>query len=101
MQKEKENKFILVLGGTGHYGNHIVRSILAKGELVKVLSRNCQRAREILGNKPEIIEGDITSRGSIINSLKDTKAIIISVSAMSRKNIRKILKRPFLWFNKY
>ncbi|MFX0151368.1 MAG: SDR family oxidoreductase [Candidatus Hodarchaeota archaeon] len=90
MQKEKKNKSILVLGGTGHYGNHIVRSILAKGELVKVLSRNSQRARAILSNKPEIIEGDITSRASVINSLKDTKAIIISISAMSRKNIRKM-----------
>lgn len=90
MQKGKENKSILVLGGTGHYGSHIVRSILAKGEFVRVLSRNSQKARDILGNKPKIIEGDITSRASVKESLKETKAVIISVSAMSRKLVRKI-----------
>ncbi len=40
-------------------------------------------------SEPEIIEGDITSRKSIIESLKETKAIIISISAMHRKLIRK------------
>ncbi|MFX0184369.1 MAG: SDR family oxidoreductase [Candidatus Hodarchaeota archaeon] len=89
MQKGKGRKSILVLGGTGHYGNHIVRSILTKGEIVRVLSRNSQRARDILGNEPEIIEGDITSRASVIKSLKETKAIVISISAMSRKLARK------------
>ncbi len=89
MQKDDKKKFILVLGGTGHYGRHIVHSLLAKGESVKVLSRNTQKGREVLGEKPEIIEGDITSRKSIIESLEETKAVIISVSAMSRKLIRK------------
>lgn len=82
-------KRILVLGGTGHYGKHIVQSLLEKGELVRVLSRNANKAREILGSNPEIIEGDITSRESVIKSLNGAKAIIVAVSAFSRKTIRK------------
>ena len=90
MQGNHENGTILVLGGTGHYGRHIVGSLLEMGEPVKVLSRNSNKAKEILGEKPEIVEGDITSRESVVESLKGTKAIVISVSAFSRKTIRKL-----------
>ena len=57
---------IVVFGGTGYYGRHIVRSLIHKGEAVKVLSRDKARAKKILGDKPEIIEGDITRKESYI-----------------------------------
>jgi len=63
--------------------------LLLKGESVKVLTRNSQRARNIIGEKPEIIEGDITNKKSVIESLRNVKAIVISISAFSRKLIRK------------
>jgi len=81
---------IVVFGGTGYYGRHIVRSLIHKGEAVKVLSRDKARAKKILGDEPEIIEGDITRRDSVIESLKGTKAIILSISAFHPKLIRKI-----------
>ena len=90
MIKDDKKDYILVLGGTGHYGRHIVHNLVEQGEFVKVLSRNQQKARKILGEKPEIIEGDITCRKSIVESLRKTNAIIISISAMNRKTIRKI-----------
>lgn len=80
----------MVFGGTGHYGRHIVKSLLQKGERVRVLSRNVENARKILGTRAEILAGDITKRDSIDQSLKGVKAIIISVSAFSFKLIRKI-----------
>lgn len=85
-----QNKPILVLGGTGHYGHHIVQSLLGKGASVRVLSRNAGNARKILGEIPEIIEGDITSRESIIEALNGVSAVIISVSAFAPKLIRKL-----------
>ncbi|MGD8536167.1 MAG: NAD(P)H-binding protein, partial [Candidatus Aminicenantes bacterium] len=81
---------IIVFGGTGYYGRYIVRSLIRKGEDVKVLSRDKARAKKILGDEPEIIEGDITRRESVIESLKGTKAIILSISAFHPKLIRKI-----------
>ncbi len=81
---------IVVFGGTGYYGRHIVHSLIRKGEAVKVLSRDKTRAKKILGDEPEIIEGDITRRESINESLKETKAIILSISAFHPKLIRKI-----------
>jgi uncharacterized protein YbjT (DUF2867 family) len=85
-----EHAPILVLGGTGHYGRHIVRSLLAKGQPVRVLSRNVSNARQVLGEKIEIIEGDITSRPSVVKVLKGVRAVVISVSAFSPKLMRKL-----------
>ncbi|MFX0092723.1 MAG: SDR family oxidoreductase [Candidatus Hodarchaeota archaeon] len=90
MSNQRENSPVLVLGGTGHYGQHIVQSLLQKGEPVRVLSRNVMNARKILGDEPELIEGDITSKDSIIESLDGVKAIVISVAAFTRKTIRKM-----------
>jgi len=83
-------KPILVLGGTGHYGRHIVESLLGKGAPARVLSRNADNARKILGEAPEIVEGDITARESIIEALNGVSAVIISVSAFAPKLIRKL-----------
>jgi len=38
---------IIVFGGTGYYGRHIVRSLIRNGEAVKVLSRDKTKAKKI------------------------------------------------------
>ena len=81
---------ILVLGGTGHYGRHIVRSLLERGKAVRVLSRNAANARKVLGDGVEIIEGSITSRKSVTESLNGASAVVISVSAFTWKTIRQV-----------
>lgn len=81
---------ILVLGGTGHYGRHIVKSLQEKGQQVRVLTRNAANARRILGDEAEIVEGDITSRESVVEALEGVKAVVISVSAFTPKLIRKL-----------
>ncbi len=90
MYSNKKAVPILVLGGTGHYGRNIVGSLLEKGQSVRVLSRNANKARKILANEVEIVEGDITSRKSVVAALKRVRAVIISVSAFSPKLIRKL-----------
>jgi uncharacterized protein YbjT (DUF2867 family) len=88
MSSQRES--ILVLGGTGHYGQFIVQSLIDLGESVKVVTRNPDKARNLLGEKPFIINGDITNVTTIIPILKECKGIIISVSGFSRKTIRRI-----------
>lgn len=51
-----QRKTVLVLGGTGHNGRHIVRSLAAKGEPVRVLTRSATRARGILTETVEVVE---------------------------------------------
>ena len=72
------------------YGRHIVKSLLEKTVTVRVLSRDAGKARKIVGETPEIVEGDITSRESIIEALNGVSAIVISVSAFTPKLIRKL-----------
>ena len=91
MESKKEKAPILVLGGTGHYGQHIVGSLLEKGQAVRVLSRNAANARRILGDEAEIVEGDITWRKSVVEALEGVKAVVISVSAFTPRLIRKLI----------
>lgn len=81
---------ILILGGTGHYGRHIVRSLLNKDQPVRVLSRNAERARGVLGDGVEIVEGDITSQASVEAALAGAGAVVVAVSAFQPKLIRQI-----------
>jgi len=85
-----DEKTIIVFGGTGFYGRKIVQKLLEKNEKVRVLSRNSHYATNILGEDVEIIEGDVTSRDIVIQSLKGVKAILICLSAMSSKLIRRM-----------
>ena len=83
---------ILVLGGTGHYGQYIVKSLVELGESVKVVTRNSEKAKKRLGEKPIIVKGDITDENSLLQFLEGCKGIVISVSGFSRKTIRQIKK---------
>ena len=80
---------IVVFGGTGHYGQHIVRALLARGEPVRVLSRDASRARATLGADVEVVEGDITSPEVVDRALAGARAAIVAVAAMTAKLIRR------------
>lgn len=83
------NESVLVFGGTGNYGMYIVESLVVKAIPVKVFTRNAESARQKLGEIPEYFQGDVLNHEDIVQSLTNTKAIIISLSAMSPKLIRK------------
>lgn len=83
-------KRVLLLGGTGHYGRWIARSLVQGGASVRVLSRDGDSARRILGSGPEVIVGDVTSRLSVMQALEGAESVVIAVSASSSpKAIRK------------
>lgn len=90
MNKMKETPAprILVVGGTGHYGQHIVHSLAQRGATVRVLSRNAASARLLLGEAPEIVAGDITSETARRAALQGMDALVITVSAMVPALIR-------------
>jgi uncharacterized protein YbjT (DUF2867 family) len=81
---------ILVLGGTGHYGRHIVERLIAKGTSVRVLSRNVERARELLGGAPELVSGDLSDGAVVARALDGASGMVVSVSGVSRKQIRRV-----------
>ena len=83
-------KSILVLGGTGHFGRQIVKSLIESNKKVKILTRKREKAISILGNKVEIIEGDITNKNIFEKLLQDVDKIVISISAFKPSLIKKI-----------
>lgn len=87
---DKVDKQILIFGGTGYYGQKVVEKLIQKGKSVKVVSRNKTKARKILGEKVEIFQGDVTNYETIVESLKNVGSIVICLSAMSSKLIRKM-----------
>ncbi len=87
---ENKRDQIIVYGGTGYYGREVVRGLVKKGVSVRVLSRDSGKAHQILGEDVEIIQGDVINNQTIVDSLSNVTAIIICLSAMSNKLIRKM-----------
>lgn len=79
---------VLVVGGTGHYGQHIVRSLAQRGVAVRVLSRNAVAARSLLGEAVDVIEGDIMADTARRTALQGMDALVIAVSAMAPTLVR-------------
>ncbi|NQU28206.1 MAG: NAD(P)H-binding protein [Candidatus Marinimicrobia bacterium] len=83
-------KPVLILGGTGHYGHHIVSSLRKRHKAVRVLTRNPDNAKKLFDDQVDIIVGDITDTESTKKALTGVDTLIISVSAFSLKLIRRL-----------
>src|SRR3954470_14510533 len=55
----------LVTGATGKVGNAVARALVARGDHVRALVRDPARARALLPDAVELVEGDVTDRPSI------------------------------------
>jgi uncharacterized protein YbjT (DUF2867 family) len=80
---------VLVLGGTGHLGRFVVTSLLARGQAVRVLSRSPARARVLLGDEVEILEGDLCDPASVTPAMAGVERAVVTVSAMSPATFRR------------
>jgi uncharacterized protein YbjT (DUF2867 family) len=89
---QNNGRRVLVVGGTGHYGRHIVRALLKRNIPTRVMSRSKEKAQKLLGkhSKLELMEGDILEKESVSKCLIGINAIVIAISAFNRKTIRKL-----------
>ena len=81
---------IVVYGGTDFYGQKVVEKLVKKGQSIKVVTRNSENAKNIVGDKVVLFQGDVTEKGTIEKSLENVGAIVICLSAMSNKLIRRM-----------
>lgn len=70
---------ILVTGGGGFLGSHLVRRLVAEGEAVRVLVRDpmrLERERRLAGLSVEIAQGDVTRPESLGPAVRGAQAVI-------------------------
>ncbi len=66
----------LVTGATGLVGNNVVRTLLARGEAVRVLAREGTDRRPLAGLDVEIASGDVRDGESVIRACNGVRSVI-------------------------
>jgi nucleoside-diphosphate-sugar epimerase len=87
----------LVSGGTGHIGRHLVRTLLARGATVAVLTRAPATAREVFGSNVEIKQADLCASGGLGSSLKDVDVVFHLASFSPTHSRGSIYEDPRHW----
>lgn len=67
---------VLVTGATGKVGSRLVGRLLENGEQVKVLVRDGERARAMLGDTVERVEGDLLVADSLEQAVAGVDAVV-------------------------
>lgn len=73
------NKTILVIGGTGMLGKPVAQQLKADGFNVRLLVRNPEKARKLLGDGYEFIQGDVDNESSLNTALSGVDGAHISL----------------------
>jgi uncharacterized protein YbjT (DUF2867 family) len=69
---------ILIAGGTGRLGTLVVRRLAARGERVRVLTRDAKRASH-LGSDVDVVEGDVRDRWSVARAVSGAGIVVSGV----------------------
>ena len=72
---------ILVAGGTGTTGTHIVRLLRARGEKVRVLTRQAKRASHLEG--VEVVEGDVRDPEAVRRAVQGSRVVISAIQGFA------------------
>jgi len=84
-KSEKTEKRILITGGTGFLGTHIVRQFLAAGETnLKVMASRVPEWMKDAGCKA--VEGSVTDQETVTKAVKNVSAIFHLAGKVSRDN---------------
>ena len=76
---------ILVTGGTGFVGTHVVNALLRRGHAVAVLAREPARAHNRYNNPVEIAVGDVLDPGSLARAFAGREAVVHLVGIIAEK----------------
>ena len=73
------NKTILIIGGTGMLGKPVAQQLKADGFNVRLLVRNPEKAKKLLGDGYEFMQGDVDNLASVRAALTDVDGVHISL----------------------
>jgi nucleoside-diphosphate-sugar epimerase len=67
---------VMVFGGTGFIGRHLVRALAAEGVAVRVATRNAQSAQAALaGTRVDLIQGDLSDARFLDSALRGIEVV--------------------------
>jgi dihydroflavonol-4-reductase len=66
---------VLVTGGAGFIGSHLVRLLLARGETVRVLERPGAPVEHLPRDRVELLRGDIRDRAAVAGAVRGCRAV--------------------------
>ena len=65
----------LITGATGFIGRALTRSLLSRGESVRVLARSKTKARALFGDHAEIVVGDLGDEAALARACRDVETV--------------------------
>jgi uncharacterized protein YbjT (DUF2867 family) len=86
------NDKVLILGGTGNYGQSITQALINQSSNIRLLTRNIPKAIKLFGNQIEIVSGDIEDSNSMEKAFQNIDRIVCAISAFSVNQIRRFKK---------
>jgi uncharacterized protein YbjT (DUF2867 family) len=66
---------ILVTGATGQQGGAVAKALLAKGQKVRVMTRNPDKASALAAAGAEVVKGDLTNPGDLQAALREVHGV--------------------------
>jgi nucleoside-diphosphate-sugar epimerase len=82
-ESNRSGRLVLVTGGAGFIGSHLVDALVAKGMRVRVIENFATGTREHLNRAAELIEGDIRDGSSIGDAFEGVDTVF-HVAALPR-----------------
>lgn len=76
---ENRNKTILIIGGTGMLGKPVAQQLKADGFNVRLLVRSPEKAKKLLGEGYELMQGDVDNEASLRAALTGVDGVHISL----------------------
>jgi uncharacterized protein YbjT (DUF2867 family) len=71
---------ILLAGGTGTVGREVVKGLVARGLAPRVLSRDPDHARSLLGASVEVVRGDLTRPASLTDAFRGVEVAYVATT---------------------
>ncbi len=71
---------ILVAGGTGTLGRSLIPLLAARGEPVRILTREPQRGRHLAAPGVELVIGDVRDPGSLRTAMTDARTVVSAIN---------------------
>jgi uncharacterized protein YbjT (DUF2867 family) len=78
------DKLVLVIGATGMLGRPVAEQLKADGFKLRLLTRNAEKTRRLLGDGYEIVQGDVEDAAALRQALDGVDGVHISLKGGPR-----------------